>query len=394
MRPDGGARAATLIVPGWPVRPGDADPDAPPPRSAEEAAARAGGWPDVPGVPRIEWRRGAVEPVEATLLRALGMPLPPGAPVPSANAWREDLEGDARADVEAGLAAGEAVLRADPVHLAPDRDTALLHAPEALGLARAESDALVGALADFVAVDGLRLHAASPERWYLVGPGLPASPLPPPQSISGRRLADLDADDVPVPGAGTAPGTASGAGAGLAPATLRGLASELEMLLHGHPVNAARRAGGRPPVTGLYLHGRAEAWPAAVARAPDAPAFASALVVADDAFARAAASVAGAERAAGPDAREAAADPSRAVVVYERALERAVLAGDADAAVRELERLARAWLTGGGPDGPDGEGGFELHAGDGRVGFPPRERHPSRARRALGALVGWLRRGG
>ena len=387
MRPDGGARATTLIVPGWPVRPGDPDPDAPPPRSAEEAAARAAGWPDVPDVPRIGWRREPSEPVEATLLRALGMPLPDGAPVPSANAWREDLAGDARADVEAGLAAGEAVLRADPVHLAPDRDTALLHAPEALGLDRAESDALVGALAGFVAADGLRLHAASPERWYLVGPGLPASPLPPPQSVSGRRLADLDA--------GGDPGPAPGTGAGLAPAALRGLASELEMLLHGHPVNAARRAGGRPPVTGLYFHGRARAWPAAVARAPDAPASASgsapALVVADDPFARAAASAAGARHATGPEARAAAADPSGTVVVYERALERAVLAGDAGAAVRELERLARAWLT---DERRDGEGGFELHAGDGRVGSPPRERRPSRVRRALDALVGRPRRGG
>ncbi len=350
----------TLLAPGWPVMPGDADPDAEPGAGepADDDGLRA-----VVELPRIAWRRGPVEPIEAALLRELGFALAPGTPVPSANAWWDDLEGDARLAVERAVASGERVLRADPVHLSPDRDTALLLAPEALVLEPDETLALVAALDAFLATDGMRLHSASAERWYLTGPGLPDTGAPPSQAVSGRRVADL-ADTAPAgPGAPDED-----------PRALRALASELEMLLHAHPVSAARRARGRPAVTGLWFHGPAGPWPALEpGRSPIAA------LVTDDVFARAAAMAAGV-RCIAPGTNPSGTEGPGAngpVVVFDRSVERASLMGDAEAATESLQRLVREYF-----------GAFEVsvHAGDGRVGRPEPTREPSWLGRAFEAV--------
>jgi len=67
-----------------------------------------------------------------------------------------------------GEAAGDGDwMRADPVHLRVDNDDAVLHDAAALGLERAEADALVESLQAHFARDGLELRAPSPHRWYV-----------------------------------------------------------------------------------------------------------------------------------------------------------------------------------------------------------------------------------
>ena len=355
-----------LLVPGWPVPEG-------------EGAAE----------PALDWHRGRAEPIEATLMRLLGLVPGEGGDVPSANAWEHDLRGESHAAMASAVGAGATVVRADPVHLSPDRDTALLLAPEAIGLTDAESEALVASLAGFVAEDGLLLVAGSAERWYLAGEDLPPVSGAPPQALSGRRVSELEAADGKGGGARTAP----------LPARWRALASELEMLLHAHPVNASRRARGALAVTGLHPHGAARPWRFAREgqgglggeggegdHGNEGPAVALRLA-GPDPFAFAAASAAGVAVTEEDDAGE----PDRPIIVLDRSLERAALAGDTEAFEAARARVAARWLgvDGGGDAGSLHAGlapppGLVLHAGGGRTGVPRRRRGGgSLLRRAL-----------
>ena len=155
----------------------------------------------------------------------------------SVERWLQEafgLEGDGLpAGALTGLSRGEAaagfLLRADPVHLQLMREHIALVPGAALSVSREEAEALAAAInAHF---DGrLEVRVADPLRWW-------------------ARLAE------PIELAGE-PALAH-AGRALQPGTAitQSLGTEIQMLLHAHPVNEAREARGEPPVNGLWLWG-------------------------------------------------------------------------------------------------------------------------------------------
>ena len=133
----------------------------------------------------------------------------------------------------AGLDPGASyILRADPVSLVAGRSDVVL-AARIDDLDADESGALVATLDAHFGRDGLAFRAARPDAWFVLvdhTPDLTTTPL--------SLVRDAIYPWLP---AGTD-----------APRWRRWL-SEMQMLLHDHPVNAAREARGRAPVTGIWV---------------------------------------------------------------------------------------------------------------------------------------------
>jgi len=118
--------------------------------------------------------------------------------------------------------------RADPVHLRLLRDRVVVVPGEALEISRTEADELVTAVNRHFA-DTVQFHALDPRCWvvrlntekaFLDSPALEAA---------GRDVATARGNDA--------------------------LLTEIQMLLHAHPVNEAREARGEPAVNSLWIWG-------------------------------------------------------------------------------------------------------------------------------------------
>lgn len=122
---------------------------------------------------------------------------------------------------------------ADPVTLeAGSNDVRLVGAVRDLGAS--DAAAIVVALNAHFATDAIRFVAPRPDAWF-VGAEQPVALATRPLAVAaGRMMRDL------LP---------SGADAG----TWRRWQNEIEMLLHAHPVNAAREAAGRPVANGVWF---------------------------------------------------------------------------------------------------------------------------------------------
>ncbi|HTP97750.1 MAG TPA: hypothetical protein VMN56_00405 [Casimicrobiaceae bacterium] len=134
----------------------------------------------------------------------------------------------------AGLDPGSAyVLRADPVALVAGRDDVLL-AGRVDDLEHEDAVALVGVLNAHFATDGLVFRAPRADTWF----------------VTALEHVPVDADPIESnePIHPRLPRGRHGA-------TWRRWLSEMQMLLHAHPVNAAREAAGRAPVTGIWISG-------------------------------------------------------------------------------------------------------------------------------------------
>lgn len=136
-----------------------------------------------------------------------------------------------------GLAAANGWwLRADPVHLVADRDQLYLAAAAALQLTQAEADALVAELNRVYADDGWHFFAATPQRWYLRLAQPLAMTTTPTAEALGRRVGEV------LPQGEDAMGW-------------QRVMTEVQMLLHTSPVNAARLQQGLMAVNGLWFWG-------------------------------------------------------------------------------------------------------------------------------------------
>jgi len=127
-------------------------------------------------------------------------------------------------------------LRADPVHLQAQRDQLVLVDGSQLAISAAEADALTESLNRHFAQDNLKFMPLHPTRWYLAlaaAPALATQPLP---AVAGKGInASL-------------PRGADGL-------RWNQLATEMQMLLHAHPVNQAREAQGQPPINSVWFWG-------------------------------------------------------------------------------------------------------------------------------------------
>lgn len=135
--------------------------------------------------------------------------------------------------------------RAEPVHLLTAIDHLQLATPVPLPLEAEESAALLATLNAHLSGSGFALRAREGGGWLCACPaGLECTTVEPAQAV-GRNLRDR------LP---TGPDAVR----------VRALVNELQMLLHEHPVNERRAAGGHPVVNSVWL------WGAGRAAAPSA----------------------------------------------------------------------------------------------------------------------------
>jgi len=132
-----------------------------------------------------------------------------------------------------GLAADGHWLCADPVHLRFHHERIVLADAGAFELGEDEARAMIAALNDeFAEIGEFRLGDA--RRWYLRLNSVVEHPVVPLTAIAGRRIdGELDSSALPL---------------------TRWL-NEVQMFLHGHPLNEAREAGGQPAINSLWLWG-------------------------------------------------------------------------------------------------------------------------------------------
>jgi hypothetical protein len=145
---------------------------------------------------------------------------------------------------EAGPVPAEWRVAIDPVCLqAGMRDMQISH-PEPPGLECGDARRLAAAITVLLDDDSdarlrrLRLEVAAPNRWYLSG-------------ATADRLRMVA--DAPAVAAATALQAALPTGEDAA--LVRRLMTEIQMVLHAHPVNAARADAGLPPVNSVWMHG-------------------------------------------------------------------------------------------------------------------------------------------
>ncbi len=130
-------------------------------------------------------------------------------------------------------------LRCDPVHLQVGmRGMTLLDAWH-IGLARAESEALVASLTPLFKEAGWTLVAPTPGRWY----GHPSHAV---------KLQTKPLDAVATRHVNSALPTGPSA------ARVMRLVNDAQILLHDHPVNQARELRGQMPINSLWLWGGGE----------------------------------------------------------------------------------------------------------------------------------------
>lgn len=167
---------------------------------------------------------------EALLFRLFGIDAPLGTDLPVAAVTR-------LADM--GEADRAWWLRADPVSLQPQRDHLVLLDSATLDISRDEADALVAEINTLLAADGWKLEAPHPQRWYLCSDRPLALMTVPPGAVIGRDIRG----HLPV---------------GQAARAWQARLSEIQMLLHMHPVNQRREADGLWAINSLWLWGGGE----------------------------------------------------------------------------------------------------------------------------------------
>lgn len=204
----------------------------------------------------MQWNSGLIQqPWQAYLEQVMGFSEPTGLQLPMARLMNE------------GHKETSGLVCADPIHLQADRDTAKLIPAEMLGLSEEESTELVTDLNAFLMADNLVLSRSAAGGWYLEG--MDASQLAsfPPAFLANRNASAY----MPA-------GEDSG--------QWRRLMTEIQMLLHTHPVNERREQQGKLPVNSLWFWGGAALYTSSVRRAVDKSGY-TGTVYADDAFARA-----------------------------------------------------------------------------------------------------------
>ena len=124
-------------------------------------------------------------------------------------------------------------LCADPVHLRFHHERIVLADAGAFDVDDDEAQAIVLALNETFADVG-RFHIATARRWYLRLNEAVDHPAEPLSTIAGRRIdGELSGKE----------------------SRLTRWLNEVQMFLHGHPVNAHRQAAGKPAINSLWLWG-------------------------------------------------------------------------------------------------------------------------------------------
>ncbi|HLA75286.1 MAG TPA: hypothetical protein VJM76_05190, partial [Gammaproteobacteria bacterium] len=131
-------------------------------------------------------------------------------------------------------------LRADPVYMRADSDRVFLMGNDFLSVHPHEAEALASELAPLLQEYGGQLSTPSPKRWYL---DLPRDP-----GIYGQDLQSVRGCDIHRFLASESQGSENAK-------LWRRILNEVQMVLHGSPVNTAREARGELPINSLWFWG-------------------------------------------------------------------------------------------------------------------------------------------
>jgi len=210
--------------------------------------------PNCPALPKLERllarsdrSRFGGHDKDRCLLQLFGIDSTDTTPA-AALSWLADHDGlpDRQANDQPGNRPGlgqDCWLRADPVHLRPDRDRLLLFDASQLHITPPEMRALAETLSAFFAEDDIALHTPQPDRWYLQMLHTPALQTSPLEQVSGRDIL---------------PYMPAGDDGGL----WRQRLNEVQMLLFQHPVNERREQRGQPTINSLWFWGNGQLPPA------------------------------------------------------------------------------------------------------------------------------------
>jgi hypothetical protein len=141
--------------------------------------------------------------------------------------------------IDRGAVPEEYCLRADPVHLVPDRDKVVMFGNQQLSVSAAEAQQLVDEFNRLFAGEGMRLEAPAPQRWYLMVDRHP--------HIATQSLAAVMGKDIH-------PHLPTGEKA----LEWHRFLNEVQMLFYNSSVNEARRQRGMPEINSIWLWGEGE----------------------------------------------------------------------------------------------------------------------------------------
>jgi len=130
----------------------------------------------------------------------------------------------------------EVVIRADPVSLSPSADQLILTSARIPELSAADSDTLLAYLNAGLETHAASLYRSDPYNWYLALADAPSGRWWAPGELEGQHVLEF------MP-----------SGPGCRP--LNRLITEVQMMLHEHPINLHRSATGLPPLNSLWPWG-------------------------------------------------------------------------------------------------------------------------------------------
>jgi len=130
----------------------------------------------------------------------------------------------------------EVVIRADPVSLSPSADQLILTSARIPDLSAADADSLLAYLNDGLETHAASLHRREPYNWYLTLADAPTGRWWAPGELEGQHVLEF------MP---SGPGCRS----------LNRLITEVQMMLHEHPINLRRSDAGLPPLNSLWPWG-------------------------------------------------------------------------------------------------------------------------------------------
>jgi hypothetical protein len=128
------------------------------------------------------------------------------------------------------------IMRADPVHLRADQACLRLFDSTTFDLDAQEARDLVATFNEYYSLQGMRLHAPLPQRWYLSVNEVPELATVAPVHLAGRDISN----GLPKGQAGT---------------NWHAFLNEVQMLFHEHPVNLARERRGEPAINSIWPWG-------------------------------------------------------------------------------------------------------------------------------------------
>ncbi len=151
-------------------------------------------------------------------------------------------------------------VRADPVHLMAGTDNARLIPAQALHIQADEADAIIASINELINPDNQSVVKLDNNRWLFTGINNASLDTWPSHAVANGRIASF------LPRQASAD-------------AWRLLFTEVQMLLHAHPVNMARQSRGLATINALWFWGGADL--------PKADKNPSALLFSDNAFAKA-----------------------------------------------------------------------------------------------------------